>query len=113
MGSTSKSALSPFDVKRPRDRYLSASARGRRWLPVKRRAGSPTRTRRTRHPNYVDTDGMLTVVVSKEFEVSVTVIVCGPADIMVTLKEPVPFVKEPSGGRTAWLSELLKCTVPL
>ena len=53
------------------------------------------------------------VPVSEEFAVSVAVIVCTPAVFKVTGKLPVPFCSFMSEGNTAWVSELVKCTVPV
>ena len=45
-------------------------------------------------------------------DVSFAVIVCPPAVFSVAEKAAVPFVSGESAGRTALLSELVKCTVP-
>ena len=52
------------------------------------------------------------VPVSVALTVSVAVIAWVPAVFRVALNEPVPLVSVVSAGRTAWLSLLVKCTVP-
>ena len=55
----------------------------------------------------------LKVKVRETVTVSVAVIVWLPAVFNVTEKFPVPFVNCASFGKFAWISELVKCTVPV